>query len=258
MSNISRSVEQLILNKDDSLEELVRAQRAGLIRPAQASLLTQLVSRGIAFAYQSDGGEAFMVMDAVEFLNHGVHTAGMNEWGRDLADQLQHLQPTKVITVKSGGIAIAHATATALGEVDYVYASKGTSLVLTEEESYVAANRSYTESRPIQLVIAKRSLLKGDRVILIDDFLDNGDTTLGVAELCRLSGAELVGAGYVIEKSGAGGRGKIRRGGHDFLIVNVVNVEQLIPGGMKIKGIDNCLFISEQAAVNGSNGNRGR
>lgn len=236
---------KISLNQHESLTTIDQIEQSGIIRPAQASLLRRLVRQGVVFEHQPVKGKPFMVMDVVEFLNHGIDTRGMNLWGQDLAEQLRSLKANKIITVKSGGIAITHAVATALGEIDYVCASKGTSLVLTQEESYVSANRSYTESRPIELVVAKRSLKKKDRVIMIDDFLDYGDTTIGVADLCQLSGAQLVGAGFLIEKSAAGGRKRLDEGGLNIPIVNVIKVQRLELGRMLVAGIDKFLYINE-------------
>ncbi len=50
------------------------------------------------------------------------------------------------------------------------------------------------------MIVAKEFLGKGDKVLLIDDFLANGKALEGLAKLVEDSGAELVGAGIVIEK----------------------------------------------------------
>ena len=50
------------------------------------------------------------------------------------------------------------------------------------------------------MIVSKEFLGKGDKVLLIDDFLANGKALEGLARLVKDSGAELVGAGIVIEK----------------------------------------------------------
>ena len=65
---------------------------------------------------------------------------------------------------------------------------------------YTTKVESFTHGRVYDIIVAKEFLGKGDRVLLIDDFLANGMALEGLAELVQLSGAELVGAGIVIEK----------------------------------------------------------
>ena len=59
---------------------------------------------------------------------------------------------------------------------------------------------SFTHGRIYDIIVSKEFLGKGDKVLLIDDFLANGKALEGLAQIVKDSGAELVGAGIVIEK----------------------------------------------------------
>ena len=65
---------------------------------------------------------------------------------------------------------------------------------------YTTKVESFTHGRVYDIIVSKEFLGKGDKVLLIDDFLANGKALEGLATLVQDSGAELVGAGVVIEK----------------------------------------------------------
>ena len=65
---------------------------------------------------------------------------------------------------------------------------------------YTTKVESFTHGRVYDIIVSREFLGKGDKVLLIDDFLANGKALEGLAELVKKSGAELVGAGVVIEK----------------------------------------------------------
>ena len=64
------------------------------------------------------------------------------------------------------------------------------------------------------IIVAKEFLGKGDKVLLIDDFLANGKALEGLAQLVEDSGAELVGAGIVVEKGFQPGGDILRKRTH--------------------------------------------
>ena len=65
---------------------------------------------------------------------------------------------------------------------------------------YTSKVESYTHGRVYDIIVSKEFLGKGDKVLLIDDFLANGKALEGLCALVEASGAELVGAGIAIEK----------------------------------------------------------
>ncbi|WP_418997633.1 phosphoribosyltransferase family protein, partial [Blautia hydrogenotrophica] len=100
--------------------------------------------------------------------------------------------------IEASGIGIACVVAQSFG-VPVVFAKKNQTKNIAGDV-YTTKVESFTHGRVYDIIVAKEFLGKGDRVLLIDDFLANGMALEGLAELVQLSGAELVGAGIVIEK----------------------------------------------------------
>jgi xanthine phosphoribosyltransferase len=138
------------------------------------------------------------------FLNHQVDPDLMLQIGKELAERLSAVQPTKVLTVETGGIAPAFATAAAL-HVPLVFARKHRPLGMPSHPLQ-ESTLSQTEERIVQLLVSPEFLLKSDRVLIIDDFLTSAQNILALARLSRASGAQVVGVGAVIEKTFEHGR----------------------------------------------------
>ena len=72
---------------------------------------------------------------------------------------------------------------------------------------------SFTKQREYHMVISKEYLQPTDKVLFIDDFLAYGNAAKGIIDLCKQSGAELVGMGFIIEKAFQNGREVIEKEG---------------------------------------------
>ena len=93
---------------------------------------------------------------------------------------------------------------------------------------YTTKVESFTHGRVYDIIVSKEFLGKGDKVLLIDDFLANGMALEGLARLVKDSGAELVGAGIVIEKGFQQGGDMLRNQGirlESLAIVDSMNEE---------------------------------
>ncbi|MGV0168377.1 xanthine phosphoribosyltransferase [Furfurilactobacillus sp. WILCCON 0119] len=148
---------------------------------------------------QSEGrvlGEDILKVDG--FLNHQVDPQLMRDMGQAFAERFATSGITKVLTVESSGIAPALMASLALG-VPMVFARKHKSLTLTDD-LYTAKVYSFTKQVENQISISKHFLDKNDRVLIIDDFLANGQAVTGLLEICQRAGASVSGVGVVIEK----------------------------------------------------------
>ena len=110
----------------------------------------------------------------------------------------------KILTIEASGIAFAVVTALAMNDLPLVFAKKGSSKLSGDD--FQSKVYSFTKKQHYQIGIDKRLLNKEDRVLLIDDFLADGNAVLGLLELCNQAKAEVVGIGIVIEKSFQAGR----------------------------------------------------
>ena len=138
------------------------------------------------------------------FLNHQVDPELMQALGEEFARLFADEKIDKVLTVESSGIAPAVFAALSL-QVPMVFARKKKSITLSSE-SYVADVYSFTKQETNHVMIDKRFLHEGERVLLIDDFLANGQAVTGLMEIADDAKAEVVGVGIVVEKTFQKGR----------------------------------------------------
>ncbi len=147
-------------------------------------------------------GRGILKVDS--FLNHQVDAALIDACGRELATRFRHLNATKVLTAEISGIAPAVTTALHL-RVPLVYARR-TRPVTMPDQVLLTVAPSHTRGQMIELIISPEYLQRGDRTLIVDDFLATGQTILGLARLAAAAGAAVVGVGAVIEKSFERGR----------------------------------------------------
>jgi xanthine phosphoribosyltransferase len=138
------------------------------------------------------------------FINHQVDPALMDACGKELARRFKHIGATKVLTAEISGIAPALTTALHLG-LPVVYARK-TKPITMPDQVFLTLSPSHTKGRMVELIVSPEYLARGERVLIIDDFLATGATILGLARLAQTAGSTLVGIGALVEKSFEGGR----------------------------------------------------
>ena len=101
--------------------------------------------------------------------------------------------------MEASGIAMALAAAHALGDLPVVFAKKGETVV--QQENLVQAPvYSYTHKQENIIRVDRHYLPAGSRVLIIDDFLADGEAVRGLMSLCRQQEAEVVGVGIAVEK----------------------------------------------------------
>lgn len=144
------------------------------------------------------------VLKVDNFLNHQVDPALMKAMGDEFARLFADAKVEKVLTVESSGIAPAVFAALALN-VPMVFARKKKSLTLSEDH-YTADVYSFTKQEINHVIVDKSFIQPGERLLLIDDFLANGQAVEGMMQIAEAAGAEVVGVGIVIEKTFQKGR----------------------------------------------------
>lgn len=148
----------------------------------------------------SDGkvkGEGILKVDT--FLNHQIDVGLLDRVGKTFFDHFKNEKITKIVTIEASGIAIGMSVAREFG-LPLVFAKKTLSKNI-DGEIYSTKVESYTKGTIYTICIAKKFLNSEDRVLVVDDFLANGSALLGLKSIIEESGAELSGAGIVIEKS---------------------------------------------------------
>lgn len=154
--------------------------------------------------------EAVLKVDS--FLNHQIDPVLMQEIGREFAQLFKNEGVTKVLTLESSGIAPSVMTALEL-KVPVVFARKRKSLTLTDD-LITTTVYSFTKQESNEISVSKKYLQKEDRILIIDDFLANGQAALGLVGMVEKAGADIAGIGIVIEKAFQDGGKKLRELGY--------------------------------------------
>lgn len=144
------------------------------------------------------------VLKVDSFINHQVNSKLMNEIGLDFSNHFKYNEITKVFTIESSGIAPAVMTSYELN-VPMVILKKQTSTVL-DDNIYQTPITSFTKNITYNLTLSKDYISADDNILIIDDFLANGEAAKGAIKLIESAGAKVSGIGIVIEKSFQPGR----------------------------------------------------
>ena len=151
------------------------------------------------------------VLKVDRFLNHQMDIELFKEIGREFQRRFEGTEVNKILTIEASGIGIA-CIAAEYFQVPVVFAKK-TKTKNIAGDVYTTKVESFTHGTVYDIIVSKEFLGQGDKVLVIDDFLANGKALEGLATLIRDSGAELAGAGIVIEKGFQEGGKRIREMG---------------------------------------------
>ena len=146
------------------------------------------------------------------FINHQVDPELMEAIGMDFARRFKDAGITKVFTIESSGIAPALITAREM-KVPMVILKKQTSKTLSGDVFQTKVT-SFTKGVTYELTLNKNYIDPSDRILLIDDFLANGEAGSGACRLIEEAGAEVAGIGILIEKSFQKGRKRLEDAGY--------------------------------------------
>ena len=164
--------------------------------------------------------EAGNILKVDSFLNHQIDVSLLEEIGKEFHRQFAGQAVNKILTIEASGIAIA-CIAARYFQVPVVFAKKTRSLNIAGDV-YTAKVESFTHKNTNDIIVSKKFLSPGDRILIVDDFLANGKAILGLAKLVEQAGATLVGAGVVIEKGFQDGGKRIREAGIDLRSLAIV------------------------------------
>ncbi len=177
-------------------------------------------------------GESILKVDS--FLTHQVDSQLMKEMGKVLADGYRDKGITKVVTIEASGIAPAIYVAESL-EVPMIFAKKHKNITMTEG-ILTAEVYSFTKQVTSTVSIASKFLDEKDRVLIVDDFLANGQAAKGLIEIIQQAGASIAGVGIVIEKSFQDGRQLIED--LDIPVSSLARIEKFENGQVVFKEAD--------------------
>ncbi|MCD1147287.1 xanthine phosphoribosyltransferase [Peptoniphilus sp. KCTC 25270] len=148
------------------------------------------------------------------FLNHQIDPKLFQAMGKEFYEKFKHKKITKVLTLEVSGIAIAYAAALEFG-VPVLFAKKIESLTISQDV-YSSKVISYTKNKTYDIRVDKKFLTEEDHVLIIDDFMANGEAMKGLINLCNQAGATVEAIGIAIEKTFQKGGKTIREQGYDI------------------------------------------
>ena len=197
--------------------------------------MKSLINRIIQDGHCLDGG----ILKVDRFINHQMDPYLMKQVAVEFMNRFAQARPTKILTVEASGIA----PAVMLGymmELPVVFAKKKKPSTMGGFLSTTV--RSFTKQNEYTLIISREYLSADDRVLFIDDFLAFGNAGLGVMDLCRQAGAEIVGMGFIIEKEFQGGRKALTEAGmkniESLAIIESLDNNQIHLKGVKLRKVN--------------------
>lgn len=168
-------------------------------------LKDRIVADGVAI------GTEIVKVDS--FLNHQIDVALIDEIGQEFKRRFHDEEVTRILTIEASGIAIACMTAKYFGNVPVVFAKKTSPNTMTDE-FYGAEVKSFTKGTTSMVRVSKKYISSEDKILIVDDFLAHGEAAIGLTDLVKQAGAQLVGIGAVIEKQFQGGSQRLKDKGY--------------------------------------------
>ncbi len=148
------------------------------------------------------------VLKVDSFLNHQIDPMLMKEIGHEFANRFSDQVITKILTIESSGIAPSVMLGLEIG-APVVFARKRKSLTLSDN-LYSSKVHSFTKNETNDISVSRNFLNEDDNILIIDDFLANGEAVKGLLDIAAQAGANVIGVGIVIEKGFQDG-GKLLR-----------------------------------------------
>lgn len=168
------------------------------------------------------------VLKVDSFLNHQIDPQLMKEIGQEFANRFADQVITKVLTIESSGIAPSVMLGLEIG-APVVFARKRKSLTLSDN-LFSSKVHSFTKNETNEISVSNNFLSAEDNVLIIDDFLANGEAVKGLLDIAAQAGANVVGVGIVIEKGFQDGGKLLREQG--IRVESLAIVESLEDGNV--------------------------
>ena len=173
------------------------------------------------------------ILKVDKFINHQMDPNLMKAIAIEFIKRYSSTEIHKILTIEASGIAPAIVMGLLL-DLPVVFAKKKKASTMDNILSTTVF--SFTKQREYNVVISKDYLTPQDKVVFIDDFLAYGNAAKGIIDLCQQAGAELVGMGFIIEKTFQHGREVIEAA--DVRCESLAMIESLDDCKIKLKGID--------------------
>ncbi len=164
------------------------------------------------------------VIKVDSFLNHQMDIRLIDKLGQEFFEIFSGNEITKILTVEASGIGIA-CIAAGYFDVPVVFAKKSEAKNMSDGV-YSSIVTSFTRGRDFLIRVDKNYILPSDKILIIDDFLAQGNAVLGLIDIIDQAGAELAGVGICIEKAFQPGGAKLREMGVELHSLAIVDIDE--------------------------------
>ena len=154
------------------------------------------------------------------FLNHQIDIDIIRQIAYELKRRFKGKEVTKILTIEASGIPLA----TLLGEIydaPVVFAKKGETANSTDDK-YIAQAYSFTHKRTNNVFVSKPYMRAGEKVLIVDDFLADGQAMSALTNIVHQAGAEVVGLGVAVEKGQQQGGKMLRSKGYQVESIAII------------------------------------
>ena len=160
------------------------------------------------------------VLKIDNFLNHQIDIGIIRQIAYELKRRFEGIEVNKVLTIEASGIAIA----TMLGhlyDVPVVFAKKSETVNSTDAK-YVSQAYSFTHKKMNKVFVSRPYLHNTDRVLIVDDFLADGQATHALIDLVHQAGGQVAAIGIAVEKGQQKGGRLLREEGYRLESVAII------------------------------------
>ena len=168
------------------------------------------------------------------FLNHRVDAKLLGDLADEFAKFFDISKVTLILTAEASGIALATICAQKYG-IPMLFAKKAKSDNI-EGGLYQSDIHSYTYKKKVTLLVSKEWFSEKEKVLIIDDFMANGEAMRGLCDIVSAAGATLVGIGCAVEKGFQGGGDRLRAAGYNLKSLAII--ESAEPGNVVFRDDD--------------------
>ncbi len=168
------------------------------------------------------------ILHVDSFINHEMDIKLFNEIGKEFKERFKDEKVDKILTVESAGIGISAITAQYFDYIPVVFGKKIDRVSRDALGIYKSEVYSFTKNTIYNVVVKDSLIKKGEKILIIDDFLANASGAFALMDIVKQAGAEIVGVGIVIEKAFQKGRENLESKG--IRVESLVSIEKIEDG----------------------------
>lgn len=168
------------------------------------------------------------ILHVDSFINYEMDIKLFNEIGKEFKNRFKDEKIDKILTVESAGVGISAITSQYFDCVPVVFGKKVDRVSRDALGIYKSEVYSFTRNTIYNVVVKDNLIKKGERILIIDDFLANASGAFALMDIVKQAEAEIVGVGIVIEKAFQKGRENLENKG--IRVESLVSIEKIEDG----------------------------